>query len=147
MRYIKFHGGKTHPRELNHLHVEQFLSSLTMAHDLSASTQSQALNGLVFLYNEVLQLPLQGQIRPKRGKRKPSPPNLLTQEEAKRLLAHVQGVFYLMAGLYYGSGLRLLECLRLRIMDVDVGQLRVFVRGARAPRTARPFSPAAWWTH
>jgi integrase len=103
-------------------------------------TQRQALNALVFLYRDVLDKPLGATIAPVRSKRHPRPPTVLTQAEVQRLLAAMTGKHALMAKLLYGSGLRLLECLRLRIQDIDFGQGLIFVRGGKGgkDRTTPP---------
>ncbi|WP_456473422.1 integron integrase [Desulfolithobacter sp.] len=130
VRYIKFHGGKTHPRELGAEHVERYLSHLAVKGKVSASTQRQALNALVFLYHRVLFQPLEG-IEPTRAKRSRQLPVVLTREEVQRLFLHMNGIHLLMARLLYGSGLRLMECMRLRIKDVDFGQRKIYVRGGK----------------
>ena len=111
--------------------VERFLSHLATEGQVSASTQRQALNALVFLYRDVLHQPLEREIAPVRSKRQPRPPTVLTQAEVQRLLAAMTGRHALMARLLYGSGLRLLECIRLRIQDVDFGQHLIVVRGGK----------------
>lgn len=131
LRYIRFHGGKTHPNLLGAGDVESFLSHLATQGNVSASTQRQALNAIVFLYRDVLDLPLEGKIAPARSKRHQHPPTVLTQEEVKRLLRNMEGTHALMAKLLYGAGLRLMECIRLRIQDVDFGQGKVFVRAGK----------------
>ena len=108
---------------------------------MSASTQRQALNALVFLYRDVLHQPLESEIAPVRSKRPPRPPTVLTQAEVQRLLAAMTGRHALMARFLYGGGLRLLECIRLRIQDVDFGQNLIFVRGGKGGRTGRPSCP------
>ncbi|HFQ91104.1 MAG TPA: integron integrase [Desulfobulbus sp.] len=130
LRYIKFYGGKTHPRELGAGHVERFLSHLVVKGRVSASTQRQALNALVFLYRRVLFIPLEG-IAPVRSKKAKRPPVVLTGEEVQRLFLHMDGTHLLMAKLIYGSGLRLMECIRLRIQDLDFGQKKLYVRGGK----------------
>jgi integron integrase len=125
--------------------VERFLSHLATESKVSASTQRQALNALVFLYRDVLHQPLERAIAPVRSKRRPRPPTVLTQAEVQRLLAAMTGRHALMARLLYGGGLRLLECIRLRIQDVDFGQNLIVVRGGKGgkdpttllPRTLR----------
>jgi integrase len=97
--------------------VERFLSHLATEGQVSASTQRHALNALVFLYRDVLHKPLESAIAPVRSKRHPRLPAVLTQAEVRRLLAAMTGRHALMARLLYGSGLRLLECIRLRIQD------------------------------
>lgn len=131
LRYIRYCGGKTHPNRLGTQDVERFLSHLATEGKVSASTQRQALNALVFLYQNVLHQPLEGKIAPVRSKRRPRPPTVLTQAEVQRLLAAMTGKHALMARLLYGAGLRLLECIRLRIQDVDFGQNLIFVRGSK----------------
>jgi integron integrase len=128
-RYIYFFGGKTHPRDLSTHDVERFLSDLAVKQKVSASTQRQALNALVFLYREVLDQPLEGKIAPVRSKRRPKLPTVIGREEAKRLFRHIEGRHALMAKMLYGSGLRLMECVRLRIKDVDFDRKRVHVLG------------------
>ena len=130
-RYIRYFGGKTHPRLLGAKDVESFLSHLATAEGVTASTQRQALNALVFLYKHVLDIHLADDITPARSKRVASPPTVLTQTEVQRLLAAMEGKPALMARLIYGSGLRLMECLRLRVQDIDFGQNLIFVRGGK----------------
>jgi len=86
LRYIHFFGGKTHPKELTTAHVQRYLSSLTTKSKVAISTQKQALNALVFLYREVLDLSLEGKLAPIRAKRRQKPPTVLTQKEVQRLL-------------------------------------------------------------
>ncbi len=131
LRYIRFYGGKTHPRELGSRHVERFLSHLAVQEKVAASTQRQALNALVFLYRRVLFIPLDEKIAPIRSKKHRRPPVVLTSEEVQRLFLHMSGTHLLMAKLLYGSGLRLMECIRLRIQDVDFGQKKLYVRGGK----------------
>jgi len=128
LRYIRFHGGQTHPKNLAAADIERFLSDLVSRQKVAAATQKQALNALVFLYHKVLHLPLKDQIAPLRSKKSPRLPTVLTPQEVQQLLAQISGTHNLMARLLYGAGLRLLECLRLRIQDVDFGQRHVFIR-------------------
>lgn len=131
LRYIHHFGGKTHPNTLGAKEVEIFLSSLVTEGKVSAATQRQALNALVFLYRDVLDKSLDGQISPIRSKRIARPPTVLIQSEVQRLFAAMEGKHLLMARLLYGAGLRLMECLRLRVQDVDFGQNLIFVRGGK----------------
>ena len=128
LRYVRFFGDQTHPKELGSADVERFLSDLVSRQKVAAATQKQALNALVFLYHKVLHLPLKDRIAPVRSKKAPRLPTVLTQDEVKLLLSQMSGTHALMARLLYGAGLRLLECLRLRIQDVDFGQRHVFIR-------------------
>ncbi len=129
LRYIQFYKCKIHPAKLDYQDVEQFLSHLAVERKVSASTQRQALNALVFLYRDVLDKPLGGKIQHIRSKRKPKLPTVLGRDEINRFFRHIDGTHALMAKLLYGSGLRLMECVRLRIKDVDFDRKRIHVRG------------------
>lgn len=126
-RFILAHG-KRHPREMGEREVEAFLTGLAIHGGVAASTQNQALAALLFLYREVLgsELPWMEDIR--RAKRPERLPVVLSREEVRALLAELSGVCWLMASLLYGSGLRLLECLRLRVQDVDFARREIVVR-------------------
>jgi integron integrase len=141
LRYIHHFGGKTHPNKLGAKDVERFLSHLATEGQVSASTQRQALNALIFLYRDVLLTPLAAEIAPVHSKRRQSPPTVLTQAEVQRLLAAMTGRHALMAKLLYGGGLRLLECIRLRIQDVDFGQCLVLVRGGKGGKDRTTILP------
>lgn len=129
LRYIHFFECKVHPAELGAGNVERFLSHLAVERKVSASTQRQALNALVFLYRDVLDMPLAEKIQPIRSKRKPNLPTVLGGEEIQRFFQQIKGTHALMAKLLYGSGLRLMECVRLRIMDVDFDRKRIRILG------------------
>jgi integrase len=126
-RYILFHG-KRHPLEMGAEEVTQFLSSLATESKVSASTQNQALSALLFLYRDVLRVDLPWLDEVVRAKRPERLPVVLTGEEVARLLAQLRGVVRLMVALMYGSGLRLLECCRLRVKDVDFARHQIMVR-------------------
>ncbi|MBN2232853.1 MAG: phage integrase N-terminal SAM-like domain-containing protein [Deltaproteobacteria bacterium] len=111
LRYIHHYGGKTHPAQLGAEDVERFLSCLATEGEVSASTQRQAMNALVFLYREVLDKPLENKIAPIRSKRRKSPPVVLTMSEVQNLLAALEGRYTLLAKVLYGGGLRLMECI------------------------------------
>ena len=126
-RYIIFHG-KRHPRNMGVEEVSAFLSHLAMDRNVAASTQNQALNALVFLYKAVLDMPLgdlQGVVRAKKPRRLPV---VLSRSEVMLLLRNLQGRHWLVACLLYGSGLRLMECVRLRVKDLDFEHRAVIVR-------------------
>jgi len=126
-RYILFHG-KRHPSEMRETEVAEFLSHLAISRRVSASTQNQALNALVFLYRVVLERPLEsieGIVRAKRPQRLPV---VLDPGEVRRILTCLEGAHWLAACLMYGSGLRLMECLRLRVMDIDFSHRAIIVR-------------------
>ena len=144
-RYILFNG-KRHPRELDEKHVSQFLTDLAINGRVAAATQNQALNALLFLYKEVLQRELEFIGGTLRVKRPPKVPRVLSPNEVKAVLAQLHGQYRLMGLLLYGSGLRLLECLRLRVKDVDLHYLHIAVRdpkGGRERKTMLPVSLAA----
>jgi integrase len=115
-RYILFHG-KRHPSELGSEHLSTFLTHLAVRGNVAASTQNQALNAILFLYREVLKQNLPWVESVQRAKRPQHLPVVLTRAEIKHLLAQLEGTVWLMAALTYGGGLRLLECLRLRVKD------------------------------
>ena len=141
LRYIHHFGGKTHPRQLNERHIERFLSHLAMHDNVSASTQRQALNALVFLYRDVLLIQLDRKIAHIRSKRKPNIPTVLTKDETLRLLGRMNGVHALMAKLLYGGGLRLMECIRLRIKDVDFGNRNIIIRKGKGNKDRSTILP------
>lgn len=133
VRYIRFHGRK-HPKDLGGDAVRDFLSHLATQLHVSPATQAQALSALLFLYKRVLKvdLPWIGDVvRAHRPKRLPT---VLDKEEAKRVIAHLRGDYWLIAGLLYGSGLRLLEALRLRVKDLDLYHHRVLVRDGKGAK-------------
>jgi integron integrase len=140
-RYIFFHG-KRHPAELGAAEVTRFLSSLAVEGRVAASTQNQALGALLFLYRDVLELDLpwlDGVVRAKRPERLPV---VLTREEVAAVLRPLTGVPRLMASLLYGSGLRLLECCRLRIQDIDFARNQIVVRGGKGDKDRVTMLPA-----
>lgn len=134
LRYIHFYGGKTHPKELDAGHIERFLSHLAVKGNVAASTQHQALNALIFLYRNVLDIQLDAEIAPTKSKRKKRPPVVFTSDEVSRLFRNMKGTHLLMAKLIYSSGLRLMECIRLRIHDIDFGQKKIYVRGGKGAK-------------
>ena len=126
-RFVFFHGGNRHPRELGVPEIEAFLTHLAVEGRVAAATQNQALNAVIFLYREVLDIPLEG-INAVRAKEQRKIPVVLTQAEVKALLCPLPGGDAgLAVKLLYGCGLRLMECLRLRVKDVDraAGVVRV----------------------
>jgi integrase len=117
-RFILFHG-KRHPENLGSAEVEQFLTHLAVERKVAASTQNQALNAIVFLYTEVLGRELGWLDNMERAKRPARLPVVLTATEVRALLVRLEGHHWLMASLLYGAGLRLMECVRLRVKDID----------------------------
>ncbi len=131
IRYIWFYGGKVHPRDMGAQDIERFLSHLASKEKVSPSTQSQALNALVFLYKKVLDIPLTDDIAPLRSKKKRQVPTVMSQQEVQRLFAVMEGQHAFMAKIIYGGGLRLMECIRLRIQDIDFDQGLLFIRDGK----------------
>lgn len=141
LRYIRFYESKTHPKDLTARNIEKFLSSLASKDKVAASTQRQALNALIFLYRDVLHLPIEDQIAPIRSKKKPRVPTVLTQDEVQLLLNKMSGTHQLMAKMLYGGGLRLMECIRLRIKDVDFGHNTIYIRGGKGGKDRTTILP------
>jgi integron integrase len=120
--------GKRHPSGLGQKEVTQYLSHLTVDRRVSASTQNQALSALLFLYGQVLGVGLPWLKNIVRAKRPQRLPVVLSRDEVQAVLSRLAGDKWLMAALMYGAGLRLLECLRLRIKDVDFARNQIVVR-------------------
>ena len=129
-RFILFHR-KRHPRELGEREITDFLTNLASQHHVAASTQNQALSALLFLYQQFFERKLGSLDAALRATRLPRVPVVLTRAEMRALLAHVSPPYRLIADLIYGSGLRLLEALRLRVKDIDFGYGRVIVRDGK----------------
>jgi integron integrase len=132
-RFLRFHH-LTHPRQMGKLEIEAFLNHLALDKKVAASTQNQALNAIVFLYKVVLEEPLDFPIENIRARRPKRLPTVLTKEEVKRVLDCLTGRYLLMTQLLYGAGLRLSECVRLRIKDLDFGQRSIIVRDGKGGR-------------
>ena len=115
-RFVIFHG-RRHPAEMGAPEVTRYLSYLATQRRVSASTQNQALNALVFLYKHVLKQPLNEKINAERAPRKVKIPGVLAREETKRIIDAMTGIHQLVVKLLYGSGLRIIECLRLRVHE------------------------------
>ena len=130
IRYISFHNG-TPPEQMNHNQIVKFLEYLAVKKNVSPSTQNQALCALVFLYEKVLEIPLDKFDHFSRAKKQQKLPVVMTQDETKEVLSKMSGVHYLMAALLYGTGMRLMECLRLRVKDIDFNYQQIFVRGGK----------------
>ena len=126
-RYILFHN-KTHPAQMGAPEIEAFLSHLAVAGKVAASTQNQAKSALLFLYREVLALELPWLDNVTQAKMPQRLPVVLTVSEVKSVLNRLDGTLWLMASLLYGGGLRLMECVRLRVKDVDFEMRQVTVR-------------------
>ncbi len=130
LRYYEFHG-RVSPRHLGIDAVTEFLTDLATRHRVSASTQNQALSALIFLYQKVLELDMPELREVVRARRRQRLPVVLTRLEVDQILKSMAGVTQLMVGLLYGSGLRLLECCRLRIKDIDLNRHQIMVRSGK----------------
>ena len=139
-RFILFHG-KRHPAEMGAEEIRQYLSHLATEGRVSASTQNQALSALLFLYREVLGAELAYVEGIERAKRPARVPVVLTREEVRRILDCLTGAHRLMASLLYGSGLRVMECVRLRVKDVDFGYQQITVRDGKGEKDRRTLLP------
>jgi len=139
-RFILFHH-KRHPLEMGAAEINAFLTDLAVVGRVSASTQNQAFSALLFLYQKVLEVDpgrIAGVVRAVRPKRLPV---VLTREEVRRVIEQLDGTFALIARLLYGSGLRLLECLRLRVKDIDFGRGEITVRQGKGDKDRRTMLP------
>jgi integron integrase len=132
-RFILYHQ-KRHPREMAEVEITQFLTHLARDGRVAASTQNQALSAILFLYKEVLQQKIGWLENVERAKTPVRVPVVLTRDEVHKLFAQLHGTHRLMAGLLYGSGFRLMECVRLRVKDVDFGYARITVRDGKGAK-------------
>jgi integron integrase len=140
-RFVLFHG-KRHPEEMGETEIGAYLSDLATQARVSASTQNQALAALLFLYQQVLGKELQWIENMVHAKRPAQLPVVLTREEARLLLARLQGPVWLVCALLYGGGLRLLEALQLRVKDIDLERREVVVRRGKGQKDRRTVLPA-----
>jgi integron integrase len=141
-RYITFHH-RRHPRDLGAAEVEQFLTHLAVDRKVSASTQSQGLQALLFLYRQVLAVDLPWLENVTRASRPQRLPVVLSTTEVRSVLAHLDGTPWLVASLLYGSGLRLMEGLRLRVKDLTLDRGELIIRDAKGGKDRVTVLPAA----
>jgi integron integrase len=141
-RYIAFHG-RRHPRDLGAPAVEAFLSHLAVERKVGSATQNQALQALLFLYRQVLSTDLPWLENVTRAPRPTRLPVVLSRAEVKAVLAQLDGLPWLVAGVLYGSGLRLMEALRLRVKDLDLERGEVMVRYGKGAKDRASVLPAA----
>ncbi|MFL6587943.1 MAG: integron integrase [Luteimonas sp.] len=142
LRFIRFHA-RRHPRDMGAPEVEAFLSALAVQGRVAASTQNQALSALLFLYREVLAVDLPWMTDVVRAKTPRRLPTVLSEDEMSRMLAHLDGRAWLVTALLYGTGMRLLEGLRLRVQDLDLGRREILVRNGKGGRDRRTMLPAS----
>lgn len=144
-RFVEFHGNR-HPAEMAEPEINAFLTRLAVKDKISASTQNQALAALLFLYRRVIGREVGDLGKVVRARKPRRLPTVLSREEAKAVLANLSGDKWLIASLLYGAGLRLQECLRLRIQDIDFGRNEILVRHGKGgkdrvtmlPETLKP---------
>ena len=123
--------------------IEAFLTHLAVHQKVAASTQNQALSALLFLYRDVLTQPVDRPIDAIRARKPKRVPTVLTKEEAFRVIGYVPGPYALMAKLLYGTGLRLMECLRLRVKDIVFAQQQIVVRDGKGMKDRITMLPAS----
>jgi integron integrase len=141
-RYILFHD-KRHPRDMGAIEVSAFLSHLATEQKVAASTQSQAKSALLFLYDEVLRQTLPTLENVTKVVAKKQLPMVLNTQEVQAILSRLDGNMWLLVSLLYGSGLRVMECLRLRVADIDFAKLEIFVRDAQGHKNRITLLPAS----
>ena len=132
-RFILFHN-KKHPRTMGTLQVEQFLTYLAVNGRVASSTQNQALSAILFMYKEVLGIELPWLNDVTRAKRPEKIPLVFSKNEIRKLLANLEGTYWIMGHLLYGAGLRLMECLRLRVKDLDFDMNQIAVRDGKGKK-------------
>lgn len=140
-------NGRRHPRSMGGVEVEAFLSHLAVVERVAASTQNQALSALLFLYREVLEVDLPWMDSVLRAKRQRRLPVVLSRDEVRLLLSMMEGRPWLMASLLYGTGMRLMECLRLRVKDVDFARNEILVRNGKGAKDRRTMLPRTLEDH
>jgi integron integrase len=134
---------RRHPRDMGPVEVEAFLSRLASIDDVAPGTQNQALSALLFLYRQVLDIDLPWMTNIVRAKRPRRVPTVLSTDEVRRLLAAMNGETWLIASLLYGTGMRIMECLRLRVKDVDFARNQIVVRDGKGAKDRRTVLPRA----
>lgn len=139
-RFILFHN-KKHPKFLGEKDINEFLSHLAVNKKVAASTQNQALCGIVFLYKHVLKIDI-GELGEMVWAKKPKRlPVVFTRAEAQAIIDQLTGIKWIMVNILYGSGLRLMECLRLRVQDVDFEQKQIIVRNGKGAKDRATLFP------
>ena len=141
-RFIVFHN-KKHPESMGALEIAGFLSWLAAEQGVSASTQNQALSALLFLYRHVLHIEIGALDQVTRAKMPHRVPVVLSHEEVGRILDHIRGTTWIVAALLYGAGLRLQECLELRVKDIDFDQHQIVVRRGKGQKDRLTMLPMA----
>ena len=141
-RYVSFHHME-HPKNMGRKEIEAFLTHLAVDRKVSSSTQNQAFNAILFLYRDVLNINIEENIQAVRAKRPVRIPIVMSHEEAMTVIASVTGTYHLMTILLYGSGLRLMECVRLRVKDVDFSMNQIVVHSGKGNKDRSVMLPEA----
>src|SRR5918996_2640692 len=141
-RYILFHR-KRHPSEMGAPEIAAFLTWLATNRRVSASTQNQALSALLFLYRDVLHIEIGPIENVPRARMPARVPVVLSRDEVARIMKHVDGVAWIIVALLYGSGLRLQECLELRVKDIDLERLQIVIRRGKGQKDRLTVLPTA----
>lgn len=141
IRWFMTFNGTRHLREMGKTEIEAFLTFLAVERNVAASTQNQALNAIVFLYRDVLDMPVAEDLAPVRASKSPRLPVVLSRSEVQALLAEIDGVYGLIARLMYGSGLRLMEAFRLRVQDIDFSNGYLTVRAGKGDKERTTLLP------
>jgi integron integrase len=129
--YVRYLGKRKVPENRYQKEIDTFLDYLENEKHLSRSSRKQALNAISFLYKRVFDVPIDVRVTPSKIRKDPALPVIMTQGEVKQVLAHLKGKHLLMAGLLYGSGLRLMECVRLRIHQLDFKRNKILIRSVK----------------
>ncbi len=133
-RFVLFHN-KHHPKGMSEKEIAAFLTHLAVKENVAASTQNQALCAIIFLYREVLGIDIGDFSDTLIWAKKPKKlPEVFTRGEVERVIANLQGVYWMMGVILYGSGLRLIECLRLRVKDIDFAGKKIIVRSGKGEK-------------
>lgn len=130
LKFIRFNG-KRHPKDMGKLEIERFLSHLAVNRDVAAATQNQAFNAIIFLYKKVLAMDIDFNLRATHANKRKNLPSVLNYEEAEKLIKCMSGTPKVLAGLMYGSGLRSLEVIRLRVQDLDFENKQIYIRNPK----------------
>lgn len=139
-RFILFHD-KQHPQDMGSQEIAAFLEHLAIELGVAPSTQNQALSAILFLYKEILEIDPGWVPSRKRPKNPRKIPVVFSHDEIKRLFFHLDGVYWIMAHILYGAGLRLMECVRLRVKDIDFGNNQILVRDGKGNKDRRSILP------
>ena len=140
-KYVLYHN-KKHPRDMGEKEIRDYLNYLSLSQNVSYSTQNQALNAIIFLYKNVIKKEL-GDLNFEKAKRVKHIPVVLSKNEVNLILDKIEGIVKLIVSLLYGSGLRLNECLRIRIKDVDVDYMQIIIRDGKGEKDRRTMIPGS----